>query len=327
MDATGKLPDSSTIAMLSFTSTVAARLLGLVLFLLILHRDTMGGLRSIRTQKRTAVVAWLTSTLFPAVALSATLPISQAPLSRKANKDINLAQRVLETDSIAYEPGIKESDIFYPSWFSGIWVSNSTCTGIASPLGLAAFGGQRAYRAALNDVNQSLIYDVFFTPSQIEEGRIIADRLKNVESIARASIGFNSVVESKQPDTDFARRLHVVLSPPGGDIIDIDLIPTDRSSQETTTGSLQCFERTAQLVSNRIDDLLKQGTPKVARKDIETVTVYRLVSPTRIEALQRTATFLSPVDSRFKAISAVQPLVANRAVDIRFYQITYDKKP
>jgi len=314
--------------MLSFTSRAAARLLGLVVFLLVLHRDSGAKVpRTLRSQKRTAVVTWLTSTLFPAVALSATVPISQSPLSRKADKDVNLAQRVLEFDSIAYEPGIRESDIFYPSWFDGVWVCNSTCTGIASPLGLEAFGGPRAYGTAVRDVNQSLVYDVFFKPSQIEEGRIIADRLANVESIARASIGLNSVVESKQPDTDLARRLHVVLSPPGGDIIDIDLIPTDRSSRETKTGSLQCFERTAQLVSSRIDDLLKKETPTVARKDIETVTVYRLVSPTRIEALQRTATFLSPVDSRYPAISAIQPLVANRAVDIRFYKITYDKKP
>jgi hypothetical protein len=39
--------------------------------------------------------------------------------------------------------------------------------------------------------------------------------------------------------------------------------------------------------------------------------------------LQRTSTFLSPIDPRFQIASATEPRVATTAVDVRDYQLLY----
>ena len=253
----------------------------------------------------------------------------------------SLARRILETDSAAYEPGLLQSDLFFPDWLLGTWKTNSTATGVSAPLGITAFGGQRALDVAQREVGSSLIYDSRWV--RADDGqRVIADRLFNVKSIARAAMGEASVVEDggqfgpggegrvrgsggRQPSP--SRQLHLVIAPPGQDLLDVDLFPTDRDAQITGPLGYECFERTAQLLSRRMDQLIAApNSAPSSRKDVETITIYRLVDPLTIVATQRTATFLTAADSRYNAVVAANPLAATRAIDIRFYSITYTRR-
>lgn len=249
---------------------------------------------------------------------------SGATAATDSMKKMDLSRRIKEIDSVSYEPGLEARDVFYPDWFSGLWQANSTGLGVWAPLGLEAFGGQTSYNAALKDVNTSLVYACRFGPDSLGGG-VVADRLFNVESIARASMGADCVIpENKQPDSDLARRLHLVLSPKVGyDIYDIDLYPTDRLSLERP-GGFQVMERTAQIISTRMEQL-KAVPAKPYRKDIETIALYTRQSDGLIECLQRTATFLTRVDSRYESAVARVPAVATRAIDVRLYRILYTR--
>lgn len=252
---------------------------------------------------------------------------SYARAASEAGKQVvDLAQRIKETDSLSFEPGLEARDVYYPQWFTGTFQANSTGLGVWAPLGIEAFGGQNSYNAALKDVNTSLVYDCRFGPDSNLGGNIVADRLFNVESIARASMGPDCVIPNyKQPDGDLARRLHLVLSPKVGyDIYDIDLFPTDRLYSMDKRGGFQVMERTAQIISTRMEQL-KASPAKPFRKDIETIALYSRQSDDVIECLQRTATFLTRVDSRFEQAVARTPSIADRAIDIRLYRIIYTK--
>ena len=236
----------------------------------------------------------------------------------------------METDSVSWEPGIRipeARDVYYPPWFEGTFTANSKCVCVWAPLGIEAFGGQGSWKAGQTDLNTSLVYDTKFVSDTSVTGNIIADRLFNVQSIARASMGPECVIPQRQPDEDLARRLHLVLSPSVGlDIYDIDLIPTDREFRlGSQPGTFEVMERTAQIITTRMEQL-KEIPSKPFRKDIETIVQYTQKDPNTIAALQRTATFLTKVDSRYEQAVARNPAVATRAIDIRLYEIIYSKR-
>ncbi len=47
---------------------------------------------------------------------------------------------------------------------------------------------------------------------------VIADRLYNVEQIAQATMGVNSIVDDAQDSSDLARNLKLIISPPSSNV-------------------------------------------------------------------------------------------------------------
>ena len=125
---------------------------------------------------------------------------------------------------------IQAPDVYYPTYMSGLWNTTSTGTGFTAPLGEKLFGGPSAIRAAERDMNDTLIYPSQFSSLTDGSGRVIADRLFNVKSIAVASMGEGAVFDESQPDSNPARRLHLGLAPSKdvGNLFDIDLIAVSR---------------------------------------------------------------------------------------------------
>lgn len=253
----------------------------------------------------------------------ASAPPPKAPTS--------LLNRISERDSLTLEPGLLEGDVYYPSWLEGTWRTSSTCKSVFAPLGIEAFGGERVWRAAQADLNQTLVYTTRFIGEE-QSGSTIADRLYNVESIARSAIGFDAILPTKQPDKNVARRLHVVMAPAASrEIYDVDLYPTDRFSQAIDGLKFACFERTAQLISTRMEQLANEASGKMNRpfrKDIETISIYSYISvdgEDRVLSTQRTATFLTRADARFARLLPTNPGVEDHAIDIRLYDIVYER--
>jgi len=138
---------------------------------------------------------------------------------------VNLLKRLEEVDSEAYSAGISslKTDVFYPESFIGTWTSNSTCTKVLCPLGAEAFGGQNAFALASAEVTaKPLIYQSRFIRSSTNNSAVIADRLFNVQSIARVSMGESGrepFIDQPQPDDNLARHLHLTLAPVKAQVI------------------------------------------------------------------------------------------------------------
>ena len=81
---------------------------------------------------------------------------------------------------------LQAPDVYYPSYMAGQWNTTSAGTGFTAPLGEKSFGGASAVRAAERDMNNTLIYPSLFSLLPDDSGRVIADRLFNVKSIAVA---------------------------------------------------------------------------------------------------------------------------------------------
>jgi hypothetical protein len=69
-----------------------------------------------------------------------------------------LKDRITNKDYSMFRPGKVNGDIFYPPWFGGIWNTTSQLESVIAPLGVTAFGGDRAYNASLQDVGTELVY-------------------------------------------------------------------------------------------------------------------------------------------------------------------------
>jgi len=250
-----------------------------------------------------------------------------------------LSERAYSADAGSYEPGVKSSDVFYPAEFLGKWNVTSTFTDCCAPLGVEVFGGQTAFDSVQKDVNSTLNYLAIFKNGS--NGTIIADRLYNVEHIAEASMGKNSILNDAQLDGDLAKRLRLTISPPTskGAIFDIELLTTDRqsslqpsvsvpnpsdlSSSITTPLRFEAMERTSQVIRVRAEKDDKPTLP--LRKNIETITLYLVVDKDTIRGVQRTATYLSPYDPRYGVAYSRNPAVAKTAVDIRRYEMLYKR--
>lgn len=122
--------------------------------------------------------------------------------------------------------------------FAGRWNTTSTMVALEAPLGIQAFGGERAYKSALADLDSSLNYTTRFRT--LSNGFVLNDRLYNVEQIAKASIGSRCIVDDTQEVSypfiemknkslvvilytsktglDPATFLHLIISPPNSDV-------------------------------------------------------------------------------------------------------------
>lgn len=162
-----------------------------------------------------------------ALLLTSTAVASQAirTTAKEIDSMIDLGKRVKSKDAQMLPRGVIQApDVYYPVFFSGLWKISSIATGFDTPLGEALFGGKAAIRAVQRDMNESLVYRSKF--DTLPDGRVIADRVYNVKSIAVASMGEESIIDEAQPDTDVARRLHLGVAPTkdAGNLFDIDLI-------------------------------------------------------------------------------------------------------
>eukprot|EP01041_Mallomonas_annulata_P001438 gene1438-2768_t len=241
-----------------------------------------------------------------------------------------LGRRASSMDSLEYKTGVSSDDVYYPIDFQGKWNVSSIFREVTAPLGVEVFGGQPVFDAALKDVNSSLNYVAKFKPGPNDT--TICDRLYNVEQIAEASMGLNSILNDAQLDDNLARRLRLTISPPSskGAIFDIELLTTDREycahNQSSSSSSpyfswFEAMERTSQIIRVRSD---KDGPDTLPlRKNIETITLYTFIDKDTIQAIQRTATFLSPLDPRYSVAVSRNPDVYNTAVDIRRYDVFY----
>ena len=92
--------------------------------------------------------------------------------------------------------------------FEGRWEACSVFDAVDAPLGEEVFGGKPVLTAAEKDLQSKLSYPVLFKtlmPEQIPavasigiSNSVISDRLYNVEQIALASMGPNSIIDDAQ---------------------------------------------------------------------------------------------------------------------------------
>ena len=93
--------------------------------------------------------------------------------------------------------------------FEGRWEACSVFDAVEAPLGEEVFGGKPVLSAAEKDLTSKLSYPVLFKTLNSEQAAIVAsstgitnkvisDRLYNVEQIALASMGPNSIIDDAQ---------------------------------------------------------------------------------------------------------------------------------
>ena len=102
------------------------------------------------------------------------------------------------------------------------------------------------------------------------------------------------------------------------------------STEEPAAESFDVLEAVRQVVSadrsSASPGTMSTSSPPPLIKDIETTTLYTKVGEDRIEALQRTASFLVPSTNSDPLKAAAIQRMGGRAVDIRTYRVVYKLK-
>lgn len=230
-------------------------------------------------------------------------------------------------DAKSYKPGILSTDVYYPSWFDGLYKTNSRFTKVYDPLGEEPFGGSSALIAAKDDVGSLLVYNSKFKRNN---NFIISDRLYNLKSIAIASMGDKSIIDDHQNSKDLANSINLIVSPiqSNGAFFDINLQVTDREYEILSNNEFIVLERTKQTIRNVIPQTefsnQRISLPSL-QKEIETITLYKKIDENNIFATQRTATYFCKLDPRYEKLVELAPNIIDTAVDVRYYEITYNK--
>ena len=202
------------------------------------------------------------------------------------------------------------------SWFAGTWKVFSETTTVLAPCGVALFGGNRTYEAALAErgPSKALKYDCRFLPAVGEQ--TIADREFNVKSIARVAMGENSVVDvSLATPNKFSCLLSLEGAP---SLITVDLLVLNRRQEKVDDTHFDCSEVVREIVS---------GIQRKAAilKEVETTSLYTLLGDGTVQCRQRSATFLLPSQQDPMALQMWQA-TRGRPIDVRFYNVQYTKK-
>ena len=261
---------------------------------------------------------------------SATIQLAKQQIDDKNNDNILLKRLNNKAiDAVSYRPGRLSTDVYYPSWFNDKqpYKTSSRFTEVYSPLGEDAFGGSNVLEAAKNDIGSILVYNSKFKQN---DGSIISDRLYNLKSIAKASMGERSIVDDNQVSKDLANNIKLIVSPTasGGAFFDIDLQVTDREYSQISDNEFIVLERTKQAIRNVIPQTefsSQRIAPPSLQKEIETITLYKKIDDNSIFGKQRTATYYSILDPRYNKLQAAEPHISDTAVDIRYYELTYNK--
>lgn len=237
--------------------------------------------------------------------------------------------------------GMESPDIYYPSWFTGTWNIKSSTANIEAPCGIGLFGGNATYVNARREIGTALLYQSRFVPTKISataeivgDGNgngvdgAIADRAFNVESIAKAAMGNNSVLDMP---VSTPNKFTCILAPLGSpSLIKADLITLNRRSERISDVRFDCSEVVRQIIAPINSNNNKPntyGAPAPSRiKEIETTSIYTYnAAKDIIECRQRSATYLVPSQEDPIALQMWQAS-RGRPIDVRFYDMVYTRR-
>jgi hypothetical protein len=209
------------------------------------------------------------------------------------------------------------------SWFTGYWKVSSRTQDIQAPCGVGLFGGNATYNNARQDIGNVLDYDCRFLPS--DSGGVIADREFNVKSIAKVSMGENSVVDVSVATPN---KFSCLLAPKGApSLLAVDLIVLNRRQEKDADPNKFYCSEVVREIAKPVDESQaqrQQRRPSVL-KEIETTSVYTYDSAKdEVCCTQRSAAFLLPSDQNEMAMRMWQ-LSRGRAIDVRFYDVRYTR--
>lgn len=275
---------------------------------------------------------------------SSVLPIPPAAAASRELPSGLLESRVTENVLSPPPYGMEEADILYPRWFAGTWTVASTSREVLAPCGVALFGGNATYQAALQDVGTTLYYESRFLPTTSLDGKndndasatttalsvgVIADREYNVKSIAKAALGPNSVVDVKLASPN---QFSCVLAPRGSpSLLNVDMITLNRRQERVSDNQFDCSEVVREIVAPVAGDGGGDGgtrttAPMPILKEIETTSLYTYdPASDTIACQQRSASFLLPSQTNPMAMKLWE-YSQGRPVDVRFYTVRYTRR-
>jgi len=271
-------------------------------------------------------------------------PISAAPIKTSEKQDSFklqdglLESRVIENLMNPPSYGLESKDIFYPSYFNGVWKSVSITTEIQAPCGVMLFGGNNTYTRAQLEIGpqNGLNYNCRFIKDQ--GGQIIADRGYNVREIAKAAMGKDAVLDIPVVTPN---KVSVVLSPSGaaGRVMQADLITLNRRQESVGPMQFHCSEVVRQIVatSNEMKPTNSMNLPNGSKndrapllKEVETICLYTAIAKDdgeiiKIKCKQRCATFILP-SQQDPVTYQMWQMTKGRPIDVRFYDVVYTKQ-
>lgn len=245
----------------------------------------------------------------PTAAVAAATSTTNGPLMEY------MKERVLSPDvsKMANIGGLQVSDIFYPSWFKGVWDVSSKTLDIAAPCGPTLFGGM--YQSTVDkEVGQSIQYKARFLSSN-DDTSIIADREYNVQSIVSATMKDGSPIMDVRLATP-----HLFTCYLGGNAFRVDMLESQRAQSNNNNNMEKefiCSEIVQQIVTST-----QQQQQRI--KLVETTTIYQYQTDGSILGKQKTFTYLVPSQDDMIALQQWQQ-AKNRAIDVRTYEVTYKK--
>jgi len=255
-------------------------------------------------------------------------PLPKPLIASQQSQSPNLPAGLLESrlSSNVLEPppfGMEGTDIFYPSWFAGYWKVSSETKDVQAPCGVGLFGGNSTFNNARQDIGNVLKYDCRFLT--MDSGGVIADREFNVKSIARVSMGENSVVDVS---VSTPNKFSCLLAPKGApSLLSVDLIVLNRRQEKDTDSNKFYCSEVVREIAKPVDESQQQRQqirPSVL-KEIETTSIYTYDPKNdEVRCTQRSAAFLIPSDQNEMAMRMWQ-LSRGRATDVRFYDVIYTR--
>jgi hypothetical protein len=296
-------------------------------------RAQVDGLESHLFHRRSAISSMIASTcsvLLPSLVWNQPCSaLSTVPDSVSFPSGL-LESRVLEDVLSPPTYGMEGPDIFYPSWFAGTWSVASTTTSVEAPCGEVLFGAKAMYAAAQADVGTTLNYESRF----IEVGAdpalnsVIADRTFNIQSIAIAAVGPNSVLDMTLVTPN---KVSVILAPPGApNLVKIDLLTLNRRQEEPDDTHFHCSEVVREILSPIGNRDAKTALKSPILKEVETTSLYqRTYDPKSknetIKCRQRSASYLVPSQDN-PTLFRMWELSQGKPVDVRFFDVIYTRK-
>jgi len=215
------------------------------------------------------------------------------------------------------EYGLDAPDIVYPAVFRGDWAAESTCLGVAAPLGAPLFGGETAYAAAQQDVGDTLRYDVRFLANGI------ADRPFNTRSLVAATLADDDALAALPSSDAFDPNNLKFKLTLGGAAYAASLRMLGRYVSSASSRLFETSEFVRQSVSREGGLSAALSLEPASVKDIETLCSFTVVDDDTIACDQRTATWLFASDQ----LSAAKVAAADgRPVDVRRYRLVYRRR-
>ena len=229
-----------------------------------------------------------------------------------------LSYTILRSASISWNVELLLS---YFRWLGGSWKVTSVTTDVQAPCGTMLFGGNATFANARKEIGTSLDYESRFISDG--NGHTVADREFNVKSIAKVAMGANSVVDISLSTPN---KFSCLLSPTGSpSLLTVDLIVLNRRQEDIDDENFHCSEVVREIVSPVGQSGVPSRPQSPLLKEIETVSLYRLVGPSEVRCLQRSATFLLPSQQDPMAMKMWE-MSRGRPTDVRFYDVTYTKR-